>query len=157
MIEPDLQQTLSASVQEVLEKMFFFSPPETPCAPVTGGEAEIAARVEFSGNPPGELSLRLNLQAARSISADFLAVEAHDLDDDQVAGVICELANMICGAALSRVESTSLFRLGTPYLIPRADTGADAASGRASYTIEMFGGALSVAMSMDTACTLTAE
>jgi len=54
--------------------------------------------------------------AARTIAADFLAAAEAEPTAAQIDDVICEMANMICGAALSRLETA--IRLGTPRVLP---------------------------------------
>jgi CheY-specific phosphatase CheX len=153
-----LQQTLESSVEEVLEKMFFFSAPEEPGGSEGPREPEIAAQVGFVGVPPGVLKLRVTRNAALSIAADFLAVEARELHEEQVTAVVCELANVICGSVLSRIGSAAAFRLGAPRLVLCPETVRGAPDDAAEHTVEMFGGALTVAMAMDApACSKTAK
>ncbi|HEY2018387.1 MAG TPA: chemotaxis protein CheX, partial [Bryobacteraceae bacterium] len=105
MPETTLHCALRESVEDVLEKMFFIQsagePPNANCKP------ECCARLSFDGNPPGWLILRLTAAAARSVAADFLGEEETALTAQQIGEVVCELANMICGSVLSRVESTT--------------------------------------------------
>ena len=118
MSDTDLNRAVSESVAEVLEKMFFISateetgPPEEPRGP------EIMVRLAFEGEPCGTLVLKIPVAAALPIAADFLAEDEQSLSDGQVSGVICELANMVCGSVLSRVESESAFRLAHPVVVP---------------------------------------
>ena len=55
--------------------------------------------------------------AASLIAADFLGEDADSVTPAQVQEVAKELANMICGAVLSRIESSAIFRLATPDLV----------------------------------------
>lgn len=117
-----LEQGLRDAVAEVLEKMFFIRILEDPqaadvvpaCAMDSRPAPEITVRVNFHGQPSGRLSLHLNCNAAQSIAGDFLGEEERGLEQRQIEEVVCELANMICGAVLSRVESTATFRLDSP-------------------------------------------
>jgi CheY-specific phosphatase CheX len=109
----DLTQLFADSVSEVLETMFFTcvmgdteSKPDDP----------IAARLDFRGDPSGSFGLALSHATARQISAGFLALEEYEITQAQVDEVICELANMLCGSLLSRLESKSCFELQHPYL-----------------------------------------
>jgi CheY-specific phosphatase CheX len=147
-----------SSVVEVLEKMFFVSAGEGAGACAGSPTQEIAARVPFAGEPPGELTLQVTCAAARSIAADFLALEACELREDQITAVVCELANMICGSVLSRIESTAAFRLGTPRLFTGPEATPDIRGNSATHRVEMYDGALTVAMIMDVpACIKTAQ
>ena len=112
-----LQAVLKASVEEVLERMFFIQSLEE--LDDLGDEPQIAAQVTFEGTPSGWLALSMATAAARSVAADFLGSGEGQLSEAQTGEVICELANMICGSVLSRVESTSTFHLRKPGLLPR--------------------------------------
>jgi CheY-specific phosphatase CheX len=118
--ERALAAALQASVTDVLEKMFFvrsFGEAEDDAA-----EPHLVAQMSFEGDPPGSLELRVTAPAARSIAADFLGADESELRDGEVGEVICELANMICGSVLSRVESNTTFRLETPRIVTAGDT-----------------------------------
>jgi hypothetical protein len=105
----------------VLERMFFIQCLLEPQEFVS--EPEVAAQLTFEGDPSGELTLRITAGAARSVSADFLGAGESDLSEQEIGEVVCELANMICGSVLSRVESSSTFRLATPrILVPPAES-----------------------------------
>ena len=115
-----LQPALQASVEEVLEKMFFVrelindaGDPAANAADQTG----LAAYLEFEGRPSGALLLNISRAASRSMAADFLGACEDDLSMSQVEEVTCELANIICGSVLSRLESDAPFRLAPPRII----------------------------------------
>jgi len=117
MTDTETGQWLSAAAADVLETMFF-SPvldeapvSETPC------EAALAARLQFSGARSGGFTVRVTGGAARVIAANFLAEETAEPTPDQVQEVICELANMMCGAVLSRLDRDAHFDLTTPALV----------------------------------------
>ena len=64
--------------------------------------------------------MRLARAAANAIAADFLGEDAESLTAQQSTDVTLELANMICGAVLSRIESSATFRLGAPQIRDRS-------------------------------------
>jgi CheY-specific phosphatase CheX len=128
MSEPSIQTALRESVVEVLEKMFFISAFEEPPQEPATSRPCLTAQLAFDGDPPGSLALRTSCAAARSIAADFLGEEPDTLSARQVEEVICELANMICGAVLSRVESRAIFKLGSPRIL-QADAAALSSAG----------------------------
>src|SRR5271165_6215349 len=97
-----LRQALAESLDEVLEKMFFVRSLGELAGPASGPVT--AAHLTFEGDPPGSLTLRMTPAAARSVAADFLGEEEAELSPKQIGEVVCELANMICGSVLSRVE-----------------------------------------------------
>ena len=118
MRDGEAQAALAAALESVLEKRFFIDAGSTAGPDVPDGDVPVRARLEFEGNPHGSLTLEVSAAAARSIAADFLAVDELSLSTGQMEEVVCEPANMICGAALSRLESDSNFRLGMPGILP---------------------------------------
>jgi CheY-specific phosphatase CheX len=109
-----LVAALDDAMKEVLERMFFLEGASAPEPAPRDAEATVEARLTFDGEPPGSLRLRVTAKAARAISADFLGMDECEVADHQVRDVVCELANMICGSVLSRVESAVTFRLSAP-------------------------------------------
>jgi hypothetical protein len=98
-------------IEDVLETMFF----STAVAVERRHAADsISARVQFDGDPSGEFELTLTRGVARQFAAAFLAVDEPDLPREAEAEVCCELANMICGAALSRMHPDSIVKLHAP-------------------------------------------
>jgi CheY-specific phosphatase CheX len=118
--EHALERALTECTEEVLEQMFFVQPVEGPVpqeSPEAVDSSHLSVDVGFSGEPSGRLLLRISKPAARSIAADFLAEDEAGLSEQQVGEVVCELANIICGSVLTRVESRTAFRLGSPRLL----------------------------------------
>lgn len=117
MLDLCVEEILDEAMKDVLERMFFIQPSET--LPKDQGPA-FEALLDFSGEPPGWLRLRVPGGTARMIAADFLARDAAEVSQNEVGEVICELTNMICGCLLSRLESTATFQLGPPRIVPAA-------------------------------------
>jgi CheY-specific phosphatase CheX len=111
------ERALAESVEEVLEKMFYIGGLEKRPVGRQLPEDQISALLTFAGDPSGSLKLAISRGSARSIAADFLGEDEAGLTEQQVGEVVCELANMICGAMLSRVESATLFRISAPRII----------------------------------------
>jgi CheY-specific phosphatase CheX len=169
MPEPSLGTAVQESVVEVLEKMFFIRAFEEPLEEGESSGCSIAVFLAFEGDPPGSLTLRTTRAVGRSIAADFLGDDEAALSERQVEEVVCELANMICGAVLSRVESRAAFSLGSPQILPDANSasaplghasgaGSDAGTAPAGTTVrlaEFGGGGLTVTIHMEgPACTV---
>lgn len=111
-----LARVLAECTEQVLEQMFFVRPLGDPLLEGPPSSPPLVADVDFAGEPSGHLILSVSTQAARSIAADFLAEEEPVLSEQQVGEVVCELANIICGSVLTRIESRTLFHLGSPRL-----------------------------------------
>ena len=111
----ELDQMLFDSAAEVLETMFF-----TTVVGDAGNEAcgapWISAALSFRGNPPGEFGVRVPVASARRIAASFLGLDEESLLEPQIGEVVCELANMLCGSVLSRLERETRFELSRPEL-----------------------------------------
>jgi CheY-specific phosphatase CheX len=142
-----LAQALAECTEEVLEQMFFVRPLSDPTREDLLDSPHLIADVDFAGEPSGHLILSVSQQAARSIAADFLAEEEPVLSEQQVGEVVCELANIICGSVLTRVEGKTLFRLGSPRLLvqgPQSKTQQGAVQ-----SLNLWNGNLTVAMSTE--------
>ena len=115
MTDWQVDRALEQAAVEVLQQMFFVDAVRQSAPSSTA--ASLAVELTFDGDPPGHLLLSLEPQAAVSIAANFLGANAAALTTGQVADVACELSNMICGTALSRLESTATFRLSSPAVL----------------------------------------
>jgi len=131
---------LREAVEEILATMFFVD-----CVPRANGrhgEELIAARVDFEGHLSGSLRLRISRRAAHLMAADFLGEEAPELPASRTVEVVSELANMICGAVLSRIESQTAFRLGVPLASVESGPVADPGGAGEVYQADLPGGSL---------------
>jgi len=143
-----LRQALRQSLDEVLDKMFFVCPlGEAEPAPEDGAPA-IVARLAFEGEPSGSLTLRLTEQAAHSIAADFLGEDEESLTGQRTGEVVCEMANMICGSVLSRVESLTAFRLAEPRILTIGE-GAGEHQGGVALAVDLPNGRLTLLMNTE--------
>ena len=119
-----IHQAIEEAVIEVLEKMFFVS-----AVACTGAPAEpVWVEVAFQGDPPGRVLVQASSQAVIAIAANFLGLDSSEVEPRQVSEVAGELANMICGTILSRLESTATFRLSPPRVLAGAPAPGDGPS-----------------------------
>ena len=153
MTEPLIKAALAESAQEVLEKMFFVDSAES--APGEAPIAGVTAEMIFDGDPPGSFRLVLDQTAARSAAADFLGEDPAELSEEQMNEVVCELANMICGSVLSRIESRATFRLSKPAIVRNIERTRAAGAG---FQAVVGGGLLLAEIRMEkTVCPGTSE
>ena len=124
----DYHGILNAAASEVLETMFFTVVFGERPDPVSGTDEGcpapplVVARLYFLGQPSGDFCVALTEPAARTIAGNFLGAEdASELAPASVAEVVCELANILCGAVLSRVDNLANFKLCHPELISSMD------------------------------------
>jgi CheY-specific phosphatase CheX len=119
MREISIEHAISRATADVLEKMFF-----TGFATESDGIEDAGPRttvcLAFDGERRGMLGLSISRDSARTLAADFLGTETDGPDETQVNEVVRELANMICGDALSALEKTAL-RLSPPEILPSVD------------------------------------
>jgi len=141
-------------MDDVLEKMFFIRGPSDSFAPQQ--LSEVVAGLSFEGNPPGWLTLELPGDAARLLTASFLGQEETEVSPQEVGEVVCELANIICGATLSRVESETTFRLSEPRLLIAGERPGGC--GTAMHAVRIGSGTLVVNFKMEEcACPCSSE
>ena len=152
MTDTSIHLALRESVVEVLEKMFFVEAITDLAPEIAAQSPAVLVALQFDGNPPGVFRMSLARTAAALIAADFLGEDPESLTVPQVEEVAKELANMICGAVLSRIESRVTFRLAAPELVTQ-----DAISGTVC-TVETGSGMLTAGIDMETrTCSTTAR
>lgn len=110
--EHDLGASLLLSATDVLEAMYFTSVLGPSDAPLTG--AGWVARLEFEGELSGSFTLRMNAETARLLALNFFGEEESEITDTAVGDMVGEMANMICGSVLSRLEAETHFKLSHP-------------------------------------------
>lgn len=111
----DFEIHFASAVASVLESMFFSEAMGT--CEATHETSDLQARVAFSGEVSGVLGVRLSEPSARSLAASFLGEAEDSLDETQIAQVVCELTNMLCGWIVSKAESQGVWELGSPKLV----------------------------------------
>ena len=110
--ENDLQASVLSSATDVLESMYFTSVMGTSEVPLSG--AGWIAGLEFKGDLSGSFTLRMSLDTARLLAANFFGEEESDVTETAVGDMVGEMANMICGSVLSRMERETHFKLTHP-------------------------------------------
>src|SRR5581483_2114555 len=110
-------------------------------------EPAIAVRMAFDGERKGVLGLRIAMPAARTLASDFLGIDSADGPaESQVHEVVRELANMICGDALSTLETKPLC-LSAPRIVPISEFVLPA---RGKYrSFDLGNGRLTVALELE--------
>ena len=126
MCNQDLECRIAPAVKDVLETMFFSSILDSGELDLRA--ASIAVRVPFEGESSGVQEIRISEPGARSLAASFLGEDEESLDREQVEQTACELANMICGAVVSKPEFGGCLVLGSPQLLSSANECADPAT-----------------------------
>jgi len=125
-------EALEQAARGILERMFFMDMEEsgTGAAHVgTSAEPVLASEVTFHGVHRGRLRLVVPETCARELAASFTGIlDPNELNPEQTADVLRELANMVCGATLSRLAPQAVFDLDAPAIrasIPPEESGWD--------------------------------
>jgi CheY-specific phosphatase CheX len=135
MIEEAVHKLMSESAQAALETMFFATPDSVSKDSQRPAGKLIAASLTFEGAPPGRFALLVSDSVARNLTQDFMGCDdAERLLPAQVAGMMGELCNMMCGAVLSDLEAHANFDLSAPQSIHvgAGEPGPDFAAGSSS-------------------------
>jgi chemotaxis protein CheY-P-specific phosphatase CheC len=130
--------------------MFFIAPVGTAEPPALSGPEPVAVRVRFAGAGAGNLLVELPREAAAPLAAGFLGADAAAIDARLVLDVVREMANMLCGAALSRIGERRSFRLYEPEVLPQRPASADPAEARC--TVDIGTGRLTATLTFHQPC-----
>jgi len=110
---------------QVLEVMYFASvtnievencsmAAEVPPQDLVPADGDHAYSVHFRGDLCGEFGVSVGAQLAQHLAANFLGEDEEFLERPEVAEVVGEMANMLCGSVLSRVKTPRKFSLDHP-------------------------------------------
>lgn len=99
----------------VLGTMFFelLTEPPQVCA-FSPAKLLDVSRVDFEGDPHGRLVVAAPPSLSAALAGAFLALEDQPAPPSNIAFVLGELANMLCGSVLGRLRPDGTFRLSTP-------------------------------------------
>lgn len=112
-----MDSAIQASI-EVVETMFFELPAGPPEEDGGPSPEELCVMVRFTGTSRGSLSVALAPAVLRRLSAAFLGIEEDEVTERLSLNVLCEMANMICGASLSRIHPGGRISIETPQVMP---------------------------------------
>jgi len=124
----EVQAALAAAVEDVLETMCFasvlHSSATSPGQGAGAAASAVRAELRFEGNPSGGFRLDVDSTAAQGLGAAFLGLEEQEVTEIQQGEVVCELANMICGSVLSKLERGTTFHITHPALVQASASAA---------------------------------
>ncbi len=114
---------LGQTAREILETMFFVSP-EDALEPSPPPQDVLTAELKFEGALSGWFGIQIQESCARGMAGNFSGVmDPSELSPETVAEVLCELANMVCGATLSKLDPDAIFNLSAPQLVAHGYAG----------------------------------
>jgi hypothetical protein len=132
--------------------MFFSDVVSEKAGHAGAGGAAMDAHLHFAGGRCGEFRIAIVPAAARTVACNFLGAEDEsEIRDEQVGEVVCELANMICGSVLSRLNGDLAFDLSHPELLPGVGDG-NGWPETAARTFELENGWLTTAIRFEELC-----
>ncbi len=117
-----LTTAMMTSISEVMETMFFL-PVEFGEEPISiqSGMDEykpvMACELKFSGDFSGGFTLVTPKDLLFEITENFMGESRENLEEEHLLGTLTEILNMICGNALSKIESKTPFKLEIPKVI----------------------------------------
>lgn len=117
-----MMKAMKASISNVLETMFFLM------VQISGGHCTpqewfprsqplMGATLNFNGPVTGTFYLLIPLNMAEQIAANFLGLNAEEINVEQRKDTVKEALNMIGGGILSNMEQNGAFKLGIPKMI----------------------------------------
>lgn len=115
-----LMTAMKTSISEVIETMFYL--------PVEFGDEAIlaqcgidkpimASRLKFTGDVSGSLCIFASKDLIGEMAENFMGEARGLLTDDHLSGTLTEMLNMVCGNALSKIDTKVPFELGIPEMI----------------------------------------
>ena len=107
----DIGLSIDRVTEEVLETMFFSG---ILGAGAGCGEDSLSALVEFTGSASGAVGLSVDRSAAETYTANFLGAPDVETQAEDVAAVVGEFANILCGATLAQLRPDGAFLIATP-------------------------------------------
>jgi CheY-specific phosphatase CheX len=142
----ETESILESLANEVLETMFF-------SAVLGPGEADpttpmLTALVSFSGSRAGTLGVSASEATAVALAANFLGGVEESVPAEQVPPVLGELANVLCGAVLGRVEPAGRFTISPPQVSAGPEAAVAVSEMQARCTFELMEGGLTAGLTI---------
>jgi CheY-specific phosphatase CheX len=108
----DVGLCLGQAVMDVLESMCFTMVDAPADPPAEDPVPRIEVELRFRGARQGDFWLSFPRQTAEEVASAFSGTPSPDYE--KIADVMSELANIMCGATLSRIPEDGLFDLDSP-------------------------------------------
>ena len=107
----DMKEIMRAAIFDVVEKMFYVF-----LEPVGDEYSDYAmeAAVQFKGDVRGEISILVSEALAENMVRNFLGLAEGQMTGDDIEDCVKEVANMVCGNFLGRLDHTKVFDLSIP-------------------------------------------
>jgi len=120
-----LMTTMTTSISEVMETMFFlpieFSGVFTLSGCGLNKENLLACQLSFSGDTSGSLVIAAPKNLVAEMAENFMGEAKGLLTNEHFSGTLTEMVNMVCGNALSKIDTKVPFELGIPEVINESE------------------------------------
>jgi hypothetical protein len=118
---PQVRQACRSALLEVLETMFFELPAADLEVVEQPGSESCLIRAGFHGSADGAMQLAISCGICGRLAASFLGKEEDEVSCAERCSTARELANMLCGASLSRLQPHGRMSIETPESIEVPD------------------------------------
>jgi CheY-specific phosphatase CheX len=117
-----MMKAMKASISDVLETMFYqmVQIVGNDCglqAWFAPGQSLLGVTLNFSGPSAGSFYILIPVDMANEITANFLGLDAGEIDAEQRTDTVKEALNMVSGGMLSVIDPQGAFKLGIPKII----------------------------------------
>ena len=125
-----MMKAMKASISNVLETMFYqmVQIVDDDCslqAWFAPGQSLLGATLNFAGPFEGTFYVIIPIEVADRITANFLGLDAGEIDAGRRTDTVKEALNMISGGMLSIFDPKGAFKLGIPDMIAQDDLSHD--------------------------------
>ncbi|MGO9139650.1 MAG: chemotaxis protein CheX [Syntrophales bacterium] len=107
----EMKEIMMAAIFDVVEQMFYVF-----LEPVDDKDSDYAmeAAIQFTGDLKGEMSILVSDGLAKSMVHNLLGLETKQMTKEDIEDCVKEVANMICGNFLGKLDRTTVFDLSVP-------------------------------------------
>jgi CheY-specific phosphatase CheX len=125
-----MMQAMKASISNVLETMFYqmVQIVDDDCslqAWFAQNRSLLGATLNFAGPSEGMFYVIIPIEVANEITANFLGLDAGEIDAGQRTDTVKEALNMISGGMLAIFDPKGAFKLGIPEMMTDDDLSHD--------------------------------
>jgi len=124
----ELSPIIADCCSEVLDAMYFTTVLEVTHVNGTTIKPQPEAfsfSLRFRGDLRGTFGISLGSSSARTLASNFLGEDEDSLSSAEIAEVVGELSNMLCGSIVSRIGGTRNYVLSHPEACPPEDPFPD--------------------------------
>ena len=122
-----LTTAMMTSTSEVMETMFYLPVEfgEDPVTLIQSGmeklKPHMACQLKFSGDVSGCVTLVIPNDLLGEVTENFMGEPLENFEEEHLSGTLTEMLNIICGNALSKVDSKIPFELDIPKVIDESN------------------------------------